>query len=516
MRRAGERGTLPWMDIDLAGLVGPGLCLSGRYRMVEPIGAGGMAVVWRAADSVLARTVAVKVLAPDVRDPGSLARLRHEARAAASLSHPNIAQVYDYGESEVGGTTVPYVVLELVTGGTLLDRLRTGELPPRQALRICAETAAALAAAHATGLVHRDIKPANIMLAPTGVKVVDFGIAAAHGPAPQGDLMLGTPTYVAPERLIGTQVLPASDVYALGVLLYRLLAGHSPWPADPPTRVLANHLSSEPPPLVPLRPVPSHVLDLCARCLSKDPAARPTAREAARLLAHAAGFTAVEDAAPAPHPAGGAPPEPSIIIRPPARRRAAALLRPAATVAVLAAVGAAAWLSTRPGDSAPRPDRPAEAAPSASAVPSGALSPTATTAPPGTPAGPRPGPRSGIPGVPGMPGSTSLAPTTTPLAPAPPTQPASSPTSSPAAAPTTTTPVGPSERTLTSAGGTVTANCPSSGTARILSWTAAAGYRVKTVDTADGPSPSVVFTHGQQTVTMTVTCHDGVPRSEVA
>ncbi|MFC7277145.1 serine/threonine-protein kinase, partial [Paractinoplanes rhizophilus] len=298
------------MDIDLAGLARPGLCLGGRYRLVEPIGAGGMAVVWRSWDTVLTRTVAVKLLATHVRDP-RLAQIRREARIAAQLSHPNIAQVHDYGETVVAGELVPYVVLELIIGGTLLDRLRDGDLPAPQSLRVGAEVAAALAAAHAAGLVHRDIKPANIMLAPTGAKVVDFGIAATRGPASEGDTVFGTPTYTAPERLTGDEVLPASDVYALGVLLYRLLSGHAPWAGAPAQRVLANHVHAEPPPLVPLAPVPAAVLDLCARCLRKDPAARPTAREAARVLAHAAGLDALREApglaAPLAPPAGTEP-----------------------------------------------------------------------------------------------------------------------------------------------------------------------------------------------------------------
>jgi serine/threonine-protein kinase len=154
--------------------------LGGRYELQDQLGVGGMAVVWRAHDDVLGRAVAVKLLAgPYASDPSSRRRIRDEARAAAMLSHPNIAQVYDFGESDEGGECTPYVVMELVPGKTLAQHMANGPLPPKVAFRICAEVAAALAAAHSDGLVHRDIKPANVMVTPTGAKVVDFGIAAA-------------------------------------------------------------------------------------------------------------------------------------------------------------------------------------------------------------------------------------------------------------------------------------------------------------------------------------------------
>jgi serine/threonine-protein kinase len=150
--------------------------------------------------------------------------------------------------------------MELLRGGTLQDRLAGGPVPPRFAMRVCAEVAAALAAAHADGLVHRDIKPANVMVTPDGVKVVDFGIAAAIGSArPSDGEVIGTPAYVAPERLIDDAVQPASDVYALGVLLYRLLSGHAPWSADTTTQMLSAHIYVEPEPLAPLPEVPDYV-----------------------------------------------------------------------------------------------------------------------------------------------------------------------------------------------------------------------------------------------------------------
>jgi len=278
--------------------------LGGRYRLVERLGMGGMSVVWRAYDEVLGRQVAVKVLAAKfAADQDSRDRIRAEAQAAARLSHPHVTGVYDYGESTADdGATVPYVVMELISGRTLAERLARGPMPWRAALRVGAEVAAALAAAHARGLVHRDVKPANVMLTPAGAKVVDFGIAAIAGesgePGPDG-MLLGTPAYLAPERLAGGPVRPATDVYALGLLLYRSLTGGLPWKAETTTQMITAHVYVEPAPLPALDGVPEGVSDLCLRCLAKNPADRPTSREVARTLAAAAGIrvplTAADD-----------------------------------------------------------------------------------------------------------------------------------------------------------------------------------------------------------------------------
>jgi eukaryotic-like serine/threonine-protein kinase len=263
--------------------------LGGRYKLLNELGSGGMAVVWRARDEVLGRPVAVKLLASRYSgDPQSRARIRSEARAAANLSHPNIAQVYDYGEADEGGVPRPYVVMELVNGPTLQQRMASGPLPPRTVFRICGEVAAALAAAHAEGLVHRDIKMANIMVTTAGAKVVDFGIAAAVGPVAPEEMLVGTPAYLAPERLTGDAVLAASDVYALGVLLYRLLADESPWSVESTTQMLKAHVYLEPTPLPPTPGVPPAVAALITRCLRKNPQARPTASTVSSILADAA------------------------------------------------------------------------------------------------------------------------------------------------------------------------------------------------------------------------------------
>ncbi|WP_239164424.1 serine/threonine-protein kinase [Actinoplanes palleronii] len=270
-------------------LPGSGL-LAGRYRLVERLGAGGMSVVWRGFDEVLGRQVAVKVLPPSTSaDPSFRRRLRAEAQAAARLSHPHITNVYDYGEATtVDGEPVPYVVMELVDGESLaavLARVRT--LPWNTAVRISADVAAALAAAHARGIVHRDVTPANVMLTGSGAKVVDFGISALIGENdtdPDGSL-LGTPAYLAPERLEGGQVSPATDVYAVGLLIYRMLIGQLPWDVGTTTALLRAHQYTEPEPLPPVEGMPPEVDALIGRCLEKRPSDRPPTAEVAHLLA---------------------------------------------------------------------------------------------------------------------------------------------------------------------------------------------------------------------------------------
>src|SRR3954467_15205346 len=248
-----------------------------------------MSVVWRGFDEVLGRQVAVKVLPPSTStDPAFRRRLRAEAQAAARLSHPNITNVYDYGEATtVDGEPVPYVVMELIDGESLAAVLaRTPRLPWEHAVRITAEVAAALAAAHARGIVHRDVTPANVMLTQTGAKVVDFGISALIGENdidPDGSL-LGTPAYLAPERLEGGQVSPATDVYAVGLLIYRTLIGQLPWDVGTTTALLRAHQYTEPEPLPPVEGLPSVVGALVARCMLKRPADRPSSAELAHVL----------------------------------------------------------------------------------------------------------------------------------------------------------------------------------------------------------------------------------------
>ncbi|MFG2009042.1 serine/threonine-protein kinase [Micromonospora sp. NPDC048868] len=279
--------------------------LGERYRLIEQLGAGGMSVVWRGYDEVLGRQVAVKVLASRLAaDRAFRHRIRIEAQAAARLCHPNITNVYDYGESEQVGLTVPYVVMELVDGESLTGRLRRGSLPWREAVTIGAEVTSALATAHARGVVHRDVTPGNVMLTATGVKVVDFGISALVGEKEKGPdgALLGTPAYLAPERLDNGQVSPATDVYAVGLLLYRMLTGRLPWQASTTTQMLRAHMYNEPEPMPPVPGLPDEVRELVSRCLAKRPGDRPATAEVARTLAEAAGMIAPVPVSPASGP----------------------------------------------------------------------------------------------------------------------------------------------------------------------------------------------------------------------
>ena len=201
--------------------------LADRYRLESRIAGGGVGEVWRAADLVLARPVAVKVLRPEyAQHPQTLARFRAEAKHAASVSHPGVAQVYDYGED--GTAASPYLVMELVDGPSLAGVLKAGPLDPGSTMDVLAQAAAGLQAAHAAGLVHRDVKPGNLLVGPGGqVKITDFGISRTAGPEPVTGTgtLLGTPAYLAPERLAGQAATPAGDLYSLGVVAWECLVG---------------------------------------------------------------------------------------------------------------------------------------------------------------------------------------------------------------------------------------------------------------------------------------------------
>ncbi|MEV4629907.1 serine/threonine-protein kinase [Micromonospora sp. NPDC049523] len=268
--------------------------LDGRYRLDQRIGAGGMSEVWHAHDEVLDRPVAVKLITLPYADPAAgraiVDQARTEARAAARLAHPNIASVHDFGLVPLpDGQQAPYIVMELVEGETLAVHLRSGALDWRIAVRVCAEAGAALAAAHLGGIVHRDVKPANIVLTPAGVKVLDFGIAALVGErdSAAGGEVVGTPAFVAPERLDGVVASPATDVYAVGVVLYLSLAGRLPWPVHTEPGRPLSHVYRAPDPLPPVAGLPADVAELCVQCLSADPADRPTSVAMALLLAEA-------------------------------------------------------------------------------------------------------------------------------------------------------------------------------------------------------------------------------------
>jgi serine/threonine-protein kinase len=260
--------------------------LAGRYRLTDRIAAGGMGEVWRGEDSLLNRAVAVKLL-PTGRagDESFLARFRAEARYSASLSHPGIARVYDYGESaEFGGA---YLIMELVKGEPLSAILaRAGRLSPDATLDIVGQAARALDAAHQAGIVHRDIKPGNLLVAGGGTtKITDFGIATAVRAAQASHLtetgmVMGTAMYVSPEQATGAPVDSSSDLYSLGVVAYECLAGHVPFTASEPLAIAYAHKHAPVPALPP--DVPQPVADLVYHMLAKTPAGRPVS---ARVVA---------------------------------------------------------------------------------------------------------------------------------------------------------------------------------------------------------------------------------------
>jgi tRNA A-37 threonylcarbamoyl transferase component Bud32 len=272
----------------MAGPVGS-LGPEGRYRLVRRLGVGGMGEVWEADDSVLGRRVALKVLVQELADdPRATRRFVREARATAKLTHPNVTRVYDFGRD--GG--LPYLVMELLEGDTLADRLAGGPLPPAEAARIGAAVADALDAAHSQGIIHRDIKPSNVLLTPAGeVKVMDFGIAAAADEthSTTGGGLYGTAAYISPERAAGQAATPAADLYSLGAVLYELLTGRPPFLADSPVLVVRAHLHERPRPVRELAPwVPARLADACEAALAKDPAQRPSSAAALAIRLRAA------------------------------------------------------------------------------------------------------------------------------------------------------------------------------------------------------------------------------------
>jgi serine/threonine-protein kinase len=278
--------------------------LGGRYRLADRIASGGMGEVWRGRDELLGRPVAVKLLsAARAGNEAFRARFRAEARYAASLSHPGIAQVYDYGETGGEPHGGAYLVMELVTGEALSAALaREGRLSPGAMLDIVGQAARALQVAHSAGIVHRDIKPGNLLVTTEGlVKITDFGIARALRAAQTGHLtqtgmVMGTARYVSPEQASGLDVGAGSDIYSLGVVAYECLAGQAPFAAEAPIAVALAHVHAAVPPLP--ADIPGPVADLVMAMLAKRPEDRPGS---ARLISDHA--FALRDALPAPdHP----------------------------------------------------------------------------------------------------------------------------------------------------------------------------------------------------------------------
>ena len=262
-----------------------GTLLGDRYQLDQPIGSGGYSEVWCASDTVLSRSVAVKLLHPGyAQHPDALTRFQAEARHAGAMAHQNIARVYDYGEPE---GEQPFLVMELVEGPSLAHVLMTGPLDAARTMDVLAQAACGLQAAHSEGLIHRDIKPGNLLLAPGGtVKITDFGIAHAVGSAPLTltGTLLGTPGYLAPERASGAQATPATDLYALGIVAYECLAGAPPF-AGTPLDVTLAHRDRPLPPLP--ADLPLNVVAFVMELAAKDPRWRPgSADEVAQRAAH--------------------------------------------------------------------------------------------------------------------------------------------------------------------------------------------------------------------------------------
>lgn len=266
-----------------------GATFGGRYQLEDRIAIGGMGEVWRAKDLVMGREVAIKILKDEyLGDPGFLERFRAEARHAALVNDPGIANVFDYGEEDKSA----YLVMELVPGEPLSQLIQEeSKLPPQQVLDIVAQTATALSAAHKVGLVHRDIKPGNLLITPDGrVKITDFGIArvADQVPLTATGQVMGTVQYLSPEQASGHPASPSTDVYSLGIVAYESLVGKRPFTGESQVAIAMAQINEEPPALP--ESIPEPVRRLVMSCIAKSPADRPssasTLATAARALMH--------------------------------------------------------------------------------------------------------------------------------------------------------------------------------------------------------------------------------------
>ena len=299
-----------------------GRVVAGRYRILSKLGEGGMGAVYRAEQISLKRTVALKVLRPELSaEPGLVRRFNAEAELAAKLNHPNTVTLYDFGQDSDGSL---FIAMEFLEGRSLRDLLhREGPLPPARAVAICEQVCASLADAHARGIVHRDLKPDNVMLVQVGrqtdvVRVLDFGIAKLRDD--QGDItampmtragdLLGTPQYMAPEQIRGETVDARTDVYAMGAMLYEMVTGRLPFEGPSLMAILSKHLTEMPARPQARRPdlaIPPALEQLVMDALQKAPAARPPTMEALaeRLAALGLGVPGVPSPAPGLGAGGG-------------------------------------------------------------------------------------------------------------------------------------------------------------------------------------------------------------------
>ncbi|MCC3762491.1 serine/threonine protein kinase [Glycomyces sp. TRM65418] len=284
-------------------MLSPEMLLGQRYRLRERVAVGGMGEVWRAEDTVLERTVAVKAMLPALlSEPGFAKRFSAEAKTVAALTHPHIVNVHDFGNADLpSGETTAYLVMEFIEGKSLADLLAArGRIDARELMPIIAATAEALQQAHERGIIHRDIKPGNILVRDRDGQAVltDFGIArsGASGDLTATGSVMGTASYIAPEQAEGTGVLPASDMYSLGVVAFHGLTGHRPFTAENPIELALHHVRTPPPPLPP--DVPPGVRAFVERSMAKNPHQR---------------FASAADMAAAARVAVDAPPSTSVM-----------------------------------------------------------------------------------------------------------------------------------------------------------------------------------------------------------
>ncbi|MFJ1731699.1 protein kinase [Streptomyces sp. NPDC088254] len=323
---------------------------SGRYRIEAKLGSGGMADVFRAYDTKLARMVALKTMRTGLSfDDGYPARFRREAQAMAAISHPHVVAVHDMGDEPV-----PYIVMELVDGRSLDDLLRAGRpLPVAQALHLASQVLAGLAVAHAHGLVHRDIKPGNVLLATDGTaKVADFGIARAVEGAgtaiTRTGLLIGTPHFMSPEQVLGRSDIDGrSDLYSVGVMLFQMLAGRLPFEADSGYAIGYLHLTAPPPTLASLGITADPAVEaVLARALAKEPAHRYPDAESMRAALHQPAPTARTRQAPYVPPRPPQPPPTAVPRGRLSRARRLLIAQAACLLAwLLGAQSDAAWLA---------------------------------------------------------------------------------------------------------------------------------------------------------------------------
>lgn len=325
------------------------IMLNNRYRLLELVGSGGMAVVYKGVDTLLQRQVAVKVLRESFAgDPAFLARFRREAQAAARLDHPNIVTVYDVGQDG----DRHYIVMEYVDGVDLKTWIRQkGRLSINEALNIGMQIAAGVGHAHKAGVIHCDIKPQNVLVATDGrAKVTDFGIARALSESglTEAETVWGSPLYFSPEQAAGDPLTPASDVYSIGIVIYEMLAGAPPFQAEKPAALALMHMREEPPPLAVRNPqVPPQLEWIIRKVLAKEPSARyRTADQLAHVLEeyrrHGEQVTGWQPVTPLPtHPVRAQP-------RPLPEISAGLEAGPDSLTWVLGAIALVAWLGLVP------------------------------------------------------------------------------------------------------------------------------------------------------------------------